>query len=894
MALGRLLSSLRRAHVARRIFLLCAMCSLLPTLVIGIVVYTRVSAEVTEAAHATLQDAAKRYGLLLHERLERSEEELVDAGARRLRGERAISEIDEAIRLTDMRVVPAGAVPPDARTPRFVHSGDMQLREERLQLVRGNEGYAVRIRVIVAAPDGKAYSFSAAVNPDYLWNTDVVQLPGARLCVRTGKILLNCSGDEMAPQDEIRESWELFLMPHFGVDAWTISVTQPRQLTRAGLASVRQGLPLMAAAALLLALLIGSFEVRRTHGPLGDLLRAFHVMARGRFVQVKVSGRRDEYFRLGRAFNQLSRTLRRQFRLLSTLGRMDHAILERPALNELVASMLPRLPALLDCECVGIAASNGADRLEFSWVGRRDARNVMHRQLDEPDEAEAHLRQMRPELQWERIPLRVGGAQRGLLLCGWRNLELVPRAIRHQARGVARRLEVAMRNEERERQLLRQALEDELTRLPNRRCLHDRVQEALVEAASSGETIAFVYLDLDRFKTLNDSLGHRYGDELLFQVALRLSRAVSSVDTVARIGGDEFALLLRNVTAAGAQMRLDSVLGGLCEPVQVGNVSVQPRASIGIAMYPENGRDFDTLLRKADVAMYRGKSSGGGRIVFYEEQMNGQALRRLQIESGLRQALATERLVVHYQPKKQLADGSLHGMEALLRWEDPLLGPVGPDEFIPVAEESGLIQELGRFALDRSIGFCRQCMDLSLPVGHVAVNVSMLQLCDAKLVDFIAGRLAEWQVPPGMLQVEVTETSIMRDAGMAREVLGRVRALGVRIAIDDFGTGYSSLAVLQTLPVDLLKIDRTFVSRIEQSTQSLELVRAMLALCRALGLQSIAEGVETPGQHALLADNGCDFAQGFLYSRAVPPQAALELIRTWPVCERPAASIMRA
>jgi EAL domain-containing protein (putative c-di-GMP-specific phosphodiesterase class I) len=211
-----------------------------------------------------------------------------------------------------------------------------------------------------------------------------------------------------------------------------------------------------------------------------------------------------------------------------------------------------------------------------------------------------------------------------------------------------------------------------------------------------------------------------------------------------------------------------------------------------------------------------------------------------------------------------------------------------------VAEESGLIQELGRLALEQAIGFCRQCMDLSVPVGHVAVNVSMRQLCDARLVDQIGQMLAERRVPPAMLQIEITESSVMRDAAMAREVLERVRSLGIRIAIDDFGTGYSSLAVLQTLPIDLLKIDRTFGAGMARSTESVELVRAMLAVCRALRLQSIAEGVETAAQHALLAANGCDFAQGYLYSRAIAPQAALGLIRGWSLHATPAPWIMRA
>jgi EAL domain-containing protein (putative c-di-GMP-specific phosphodiesterase class I) len=311
-------------------------------------------------------------------------------------------------------------------------------------------------------------------------------------------------------------------------------------------------------------------------------------------------------------------------------------------------------------------------------------------------------------------------------------------------------------------------------------------------------------------------------------------------------------------------------------------------------MYPADGHDFDVLLRNADVAMYRGKMGGGGRIVFFEERMNEQAVRRLQIESCLRQALGTDRLQLFFQPKISLADGGLHGVEALMRWEDPGLGFVSPAEFIPVAEESALILELGRFALERALEFCRQCMDIGAPVGHVAVNVSMLQLCDAGLVEFLERQLAVRRIPAAMLQIEITESSIMRDAAMVQDVLARIRALGIRIAIDDFGTGYSSLAVLQHLPVHLLKIDRSFISPIGRSVETLELVRAMLAVCRALGLESVAEGVETNEQHELLAANGCNYAQGYLYSRAVSASAALDLIRGWHLRQEPAPWIMRA
>ncbi|HMA11609.1 MAG TPA: EAL domain-containing protein [Steroidobacteraceae bacterium] len=881
-----------RTRVARRVFLLCALCALLPTVVIGTLVYTRIATQEESAARSILLDGATRYGMLLNERLNRAEEDLIDLAQRRLQGLNPGLDASAATRIEAVVYDDSREAVPLQRDSHMHPVGPLRVRDESLRIVEATAGPVAELTLGAADAAGRRVRVSGRLRPEYLWNADVVQLPGARACVSVDAQDLHCEGDVLGDEPSLRESWNLFLTPHFGVPGWNVSLAQPQSLALARLASFRQGLPLLAAAALLVALLASSFEVRRAHRPLSELLEAFRAMSRGRFRRISLAARRDEYGGIGRAFNQLSRTLRRQLRLLSTLERMDQSILEHPSVAGLVDSMLPALPAVLDCQCVGIIVSGATGGMLFCHADASLAGQAQSGTARDPASALALLRERRPDLHWEEIPLRVAGAVRGWLACGRLPGAATPRAIRRQAHGVARRFAVALRNEERERQLLRQALVDELTQLPNRRMLQDRVQQALVEAAAANEKFAFVYLDLDRFKTLNDSLGHRCGDELLFQLAARLAGWVRPGDTVARIGGDEFVLLMRDVTAAIALQRLAEVQRLLREPVHVGGATIQSQASIGIAMHPANGADYDVLLRNADLAMYRGKNSGGGRMVFFQEEMNEQARRRLQVESGLRQALGAGRLQLHFQPKVTLPDGAPHGMEGLLRWNDPVLGWVGPDEFIPVAEESELIQELGRFALERAVAFCRQCMDADAPVGHVAVNASMLQLCDAGLVDFIARTLSRHHVPPAMLQIEVTESSLMRDVAMVSEVLRRIRALGIRIAIDDFGTGYSSLAVLQTLPVDLLKIDRSFIARLGESTGSLELVRAMISVGRALGLATIAEGVETQAQHEQLVTLGCDHAQGYRYSRALPEPEALALIRGGRLRTGPAPWIM--
>ena len=887
MARGRQALRSSRSRVARRVFLLCVLCSLLPTAVIGTLVYTRLAGEEKEAAHGRMQDMAKRYGMLLNDRLADAENVLIDIGARKLAGEWTGLASGESARLAEASVN-ALSVAPGFRANALHHRNErLGVANESLRVVQRQGAATVELELTLLGSDGAAVRVQGVVRPDFLWNSEVVESPDVRLCAQFAGRRLYCNND-LQISDPVTASWELFLRPHYGIEGWTISAEQSRQSV-AGMRGVLEGLPLLGGAALLMALLIGSFEVRRAHRPLHDLLQAFRSMARGRFVQLGLSERRDEYSDIGRAFNQLSRTLRRQFRLLATLEGIDLAILEKPVVADLMKSLLPRLPSILDADHVGFTLSEASGRLVLVWSAR-GGDGIREQKLSGHAEATELLRDVQPHLQWEETPLLVSGVERGRLICGRPQGKKISRAVRRQAQGVARRFAVALRNEERERQLMRQAAVDELTQLPNRRLLQERVQQALGEA----EPFAFVYLDLDRFKTLNDSLGHHCGDELLFQLAARLANCAEPGDTVARIGGDEFVFLLRQVEAAEALRRVEAVVSRLRESVQVGGIAIEPQASIGIAMYPADGNDFETLLRKADVAMYRGKAEGGNRIVFFEDRMNDQAVRRMRIETGLRRALGRDHLQLHYQPKIDLATGDLHGVEALMRWNDPELGAVSPAEFIPIAEESELIHELGKQALEQAIAFCRRCLDGSVPIGHVAVNVSMLQLCNADLIEFLGRQLGVRRVPPGMLQIEVTESTIMRDVRMVSEVLARIRDLGIRIAIDDFGTGYSSLAVLQHLPVDLLKIDRSFVAQVAGSRESLELVRAMLAVCRALGLEAVAEGIETAEQHELLTDHGCDYAQGYLYSRPVPAAAMMELAAGWHLTLPAAPWIMRA
>ncbi len=428
-------------------------------------------------------------------------------------------------------------------------------------------------------------------------------------------------------------------------------------------------------------------------------------------------------------------------------------------------------------------------------------------------------------------------------------------------------------------QLSHQSLHDPLTGLPNRVLVIDRAERMLLRARRLGAPVAALYIDIDGFKRVNDSLGHRAGDEVLRVVAARLRSVVRDSDTVGRLGGDEFVLLLDGPAAATTP---ESVAQRVCEILRA-PLEVEPgsgraltvSASVGIAR--RGAGTADDLLREADLALYAAKRAGRNRWLSFESGMESQASARLALELDLRQALARDELFLLCQPLVDLRTEALSGVEALIRWQHPQLGLVAPGAFIDVAEETGLIAEIGRWVLQTACRHGARWQDSGRPLA-IAVNVSAVQLRDGRLVDDVAHVLATTGLDPRLLTLEITETTLMHDAQAAARWLHALKALGVRIAIDDFGTGYSSLAYLGQFPVDALKIDRSFVSGITESNEARVLIHALIQLSKALGLETVGEGIEERGQLDFLRDEGCESGQGFMFSRPVTPEAIGELL----------------
>jgi diguanylate cyclase len=458
----------------------------------------------------------------------------------------------------------------------------------------------------------------------------------------------------------------------------------------------------------------------------------------------------------------------------------------------------------------------------------------------------------------------------------------------HEIRQIAMALTRRRRAEDRMRKL---AFFDDITGLPNRVSFHDRLEQALMNRKRAENHLALMFIDLDNFKRVNDTLGHSTGDVLLKEVSKRLLLTLRSSDAIlegksaenhnshdeglARLGGDEFMILLQDIREPDdAGIVAARLLSAMSIPIQLSDHEITVTASIGIAVFPRDGQDSETLVRHADTAMYFAKRGGKHSFRFYTEEMSEGEIRRLTLENELRRARERGEFSLHYQPQLELKTGAISGMEALLRWNNELLGSISPVEFIPIAEETGLIVGIGEWVLRNACAQARQWLDKGLNFRRVAVNVSVCQFAQDNFPTLVKEILRETSLDPDFLELEVTESALMREGEGALDILQKLKDVGVSLAIDDFGTGYSSLSYIKQFPLDRLKIDKTFVSSINSDPQSMGITSAVIAMAAGLKLHVVAEGVETEEHLTRLRENHCEAIQGYLYSRPLTKERA--------------------
>jgi diguanylate cyclase (GGDEF)-like protein/PAS domain S-box-containing protein len=590
--------------------------------------------------------------------------------------------------------------------------------------------------------------------------------------------------------------------------------------------------------------------------PLENLSRGVTELEKGNYLVLDASGPRDEITGLAESFNRMTETLQSRN---EGLRKLTQAVEQSPV-------------SVLITDPHGTIEYVNSNFLELTGYSKDEVIGHNPRMLKT-----GHTSQQQYAELWRTV--LSGGVWRGELYnrkkdggCFWEQAVIAPvkdadGKITHL---IAVKEDVTVRKEY-EQKLLYQANYDYLTGLPNRVLANDRIVQALAYSRRDQRSLALIFIDLDNFKKVNDSLGHSIGDSLLVKVASRLKGVLREEDTVARLGGDEFLVIAPNVSGqneAGVLCR--KLIKALQEPVVLDEREIYTSASLGISMFPVDGQDAQVLLRNADAAMYKAKESGRNTFRFFTPSMNEDALRRLEIESRLRHALKNGELSLHYQPLLDTKTGSLVGAEALLRWNNPILGRVPPDKFIPLAENIGVIQKVGQWVLMNACCQAAEWNRNSATPIRMAVNISPIQFKNGMLFPDVKQALMESGLAPELLELELTEGILMEDELDKEEILKNLDNLGVTLVLDDFGTGYSSLSYLRRFPFDALKIDRSFVRDITSDPDDAELTRTIIDMSHNLNLRVIGEGVETTQQWQFLRERGCDLVQGYLFSPPVP------------------------
>lgn len=530
--------------------------------------------------------------------------------------------------------------------------------------------------------------------------------------------------------------------------------------------------------------------------------------------------------------------------------------------------MTRRESAVIDDEAAAQSRDNSVSLREHAVKCRED--------VADSRENTAHRREETATLR-EQVIREIGTAQAAsdghLVMIQQANSQLIISVIETQK--LAEQVEIA------KTKLHHLAHHDVLTGLPNRMLMQDRLSQAIELACRQARRFAVLFMDLDRFKQINDSLGHAVGDKLLQSVAQRLAGCVRHSDTISRQGGDEFVVLLSNIMhAEDAALIAQNMLAALSVPHLIDRHELHVSVSIGIGIYPDHGRDAEILLKSADIAMYHAKESGRNNYKFFETEMSARAVQRHSIEASLRHALERQEFLLHFQPKIDLHTNVIVGVEALIRWQHPQWGLVPPLQFVPIAEDCGLILPIGRWVLREA---CRQAQawrQAGLPPITVAVNTSALEFSAQDFLENIRATLEETNLEPRYLELELTESVLMQDAEFTDSVLHALTDLGIKLVIDDFGTGYSSLSYLRQFPIDTLKIDQSFVRRMTTNPDDAAIVSAVIGLGKSLKLRLIAEGVETPEQHAFLLTQNCDEGQGYYFGRPVGAEILAGLLQT--------------
>ena len=917
------------SRVGRRILLMFLIGALVPVGLGGLLTFDITERQIEAQSHDTLRRSTKSAGLWLYDRLLAVEDVLhIIASSTAKPGAIAdsysqLSQTEFTSRLLALTVhKPHGTsknvLGPTISKPRFSAQQQQHLDKGRtvLKVIAGPGGRAQITFSLQRQSDASTQPvlYTAEPHPDFIWRFN--EDPNTTLCVTTRELsYLHCpqplsdvSAERLltaqehaisghldhsdSSRDQHAYYWSLFLNGHFAAPSW---VVLGRNGTSNGGAEIRDlfltVFPGVLLLTVLLVLLLSLIQIRRFTEPLDRLTAATQRLGAGIFdtrIEIR-SG--DEFEQLGSAFNSMTDSLNETISTLKGFADIDQIILTASNEEEVLRAVASNLPTLTNCrygalvtlpiddrpgrirlssnQLPGLSEQEAVaiDSLSITAIEARPDYAVLEHQDTVPPCLGAIHGAPGTGTVWQ--PFTVKGGRRGVLVCVFDDNDLTP--LRQQrVKDLSQRLVVALADAKKAEVLYRQANFDALTGLANRNRMNAMLESAINQADTNGSSVALLFIDLDRFKSINDTLGHTHGDDFLRQVADRLTAVVPKETTVARFGGDEFICLAPcegDDPPVRARDIARAIMLAITRPFDLANRELTVTLSMGIAMYPQDGDTSLELLKNADIALYHAKASGKDTWQFFTPEFTSDATRRMEIELALREALANERLKLAYQPQIDPDSGEVHGVEALLRWPNCPLGRIGPADFIPIAEESRLIIDIGAWVIREA---CHQlCLwrEEGIDGLTMSVNLSPRHFLNPGLPVQIAEALRQNDLEPNLFEVEITESSMMEDIDATSKVLANLRTLGIKVAIDDFGTGHSSLEYLVQLPVDTLKIDQVFIRDAIINNKTEAIVETVIDLAHRLDMKVVAEGVETNDHLTLLASKGCDLMQGYTFAR---------------------------
>ena len=921
------------SHVGRRLLSMFLLASLFPVSVMGIALFVRVGEVLKTSQDAEIEQAVQAYSAVVLERLARIDDLLRSAefrGTERVlnvpaSGKRIDREFKSmAILDREGSVLSARGQPLDATTLKTL-AATTGSDKARVVSVRSEHGAEVLVARRVVQND-REQVLVASVDTGFLWGSASLVSMLTDFCVATpGGQYLYCSNPtatNTAPLLGLRKgdaarqvrwtrngepmvatSGELSIGQLFDGQPWVVTAIRSEQLTQQATTSFRFFAIMAATLAAMIALLLSLRQLRSILVPLERLLAGARSIADRDFsARIKVSAR-DEFGRVASAFNAMAERLGVHFRALHTFSEIDKTILTSPDTGKIAKLAIDTLKEITGADYVSLGVSEPgkssqlriyfcegpnnelAPAREIAW--NPDPKLFADRRTsatwtDKPPLPNGYLQTIRPGAEMKIFVQPIARNQRiwGLIVLGQRDPRRFPNHRRSLVRDIADRLAVALSTAERDRRLHVLAHLDGLTGLPNRQRLLSILDDELAQATASKKRVGVLFIDLDRFKETNDTLGHAAGDTLLKRVSERIRENVRDTDQVGRHGGDDFVVVLHDVGAApDAGVVARKLVKALAKPFEVEGHNVYAGASVGISFFPDDGDNPSDLLKKADTAMYQAKEEGRGRFAFFKQSMNVEMNRRVTLDRELRQALERNEFTLFYQPQVDLRTGRFCSAEALLRWRHPTRGILTPGHFIELCEDNGLIEKLGLWVMREACLQHGRWRAEGVHIPRVAVNVSSRQLRQPEFVPTVDYTMVATKMAPDSLEVEVTESLILDGGEIAISALRMLERAGVRVAIDDFGTGYSSFTYLKTLPASILKLDKSFVADIATDKDAATIAAAIINMAHTLRKEVVAEGVETPEQLAFLHKAGCEKVQGYLLSPPLPADRLTVLAR---------------